>query len=87
MYNNNNFFSAGVGRTGTFITIDSEMQRAEHEGELNPYQFVRQMRENRNHMVQTEVYTMMLQHNADTTIILFSFNLSFSLTGSVCVHS
>ena len=49
-------FSAGVGRTGTLITIDAEMQRAEHERELNPYQFVRQMRENRNHMVQTEVY-------------------------------
>ena len=48
-------FSAGVGRTGTLITIDAEMQRAEHERELNPYQFVRQMRENRNHMVQTEV--------------------------------
>ena len=44
-----------MGRTGTLVTIDVEMQRLEHEGEVNPYQVVMSMRENRNHMVQTEV--------------------------------
>ena len=48
-------YSAGVGRTGTFVTIDTEMQRAQHEGVLNPYSYVRTIRKDRNHMVQTEV--------------------------------
>ncbi|XP_011404665.2 PREDICTED: receptor-type tyrosine-protein phosphatase delta-like isoform X2 [Amphimedon queenslandica] len=60
--------SAGVGRTGTFITIDSEMQRADQERELNPYQFVRQMRENRNHMVQTEAQFVFI-HDALVEIL------------------
>lgn len=55
MINLEYFFSAGVGRTGTLLTIDVHIQRAEHEGELNPYAYVCSMRENRNHMVQTEV--------------------------------
>ena len=56
-YVNNCVFisSAGVGRTGTLLTIDVQIQKAEHEGELNPHSYVRSMRENRNHMVQTEV--------------------------------
>ena len=53
--------SAGVGRTGTFVTIDTEMQRAKHEGTLNPYSYVRSMRGNRNHMVQTEVSRVPVQ--------------------------
>jgi netrin-G3 ligand len=46
--------SAGVGRTGTLMTIDVEMQRLENEAEVNPFQFVMSMRQDRNHMVQTE---------------------------------
>ena len=47
--------SAGVGRTGTLLTIDVQMQRANNEMTVNPYTYVSRMRENRNHMVQTEV--------------------------------
>ena len=47
--------SAGVGRTGTLLTIDVQMQRANNEMTVNPYTYVARMRENRNHMVQTEV--------------------------------
>ena len=63
----NALYSAGVGRTGTLVSIDVEMQRAEHEQEVNPYSFVRNMREDRNHMVQTEV---------SHSIFISAFNLS-----------
>ena len=47
--------SAGVGRTGTLICIDVELQRAKQESVVDPFNFTLQMRHQRNHMVQTEV--------------------------------
>ena len=47
--------SAGVGRTGTFIGLDVELQRADREGVVDPYNLVLHMRDQRNLMVQTEV--------------------------------
>ena len=47
--------SAGVGRTGTFITIDAMMERLKEKDELNIYQFVTEMRSSRTFMVQTTV--------------------------------
>ena len=48
-------FSAGVGRTGSLIAIDVELQRAQKEGVLDPFNFLHKLRDQRNHMVQTEV--------------------------------
>ncbi|XP_022097201.1 receptor-type tyrosine-protein phosphatase T-like [Acanthaster planci] len=45
--------SAGVGRTGTFISVDSMLDMAEAEGQVDVLQFVRNMREQRFLMVQT----------------------------------
>ena len=47
--------SAGVGRTGTFITIDVMMERLKEKDDLNIYQFVTEMRSRRTFMVQTMV--------------------------------
>ncbi len=48
--------SAGVGRTGTFIVLDTMMQRIEKkEGSLNIYELVADMRSRRTLMVQTLV--------------------------------
>lgn len=46
--------SAGVGRTGSLITIDVEIQRAGKEKCVDPFNTVTQLRQQRNHMVQTE---------------------------------
>ncbi|XP_072050190.1 uncharacterized protein [Amphiura filiformis] len=46
--------SAGVGRTGTFITIDSMLKMAKAEGKLDIFNFVCEMRSRRVHMIQTE---------------------------------
>ena len=47
--------SAGVGRSGTFIVLDSMLERMKCERSLNVYEFVCEMRKKRVLMVQTEV--------------------------------
>ena len=47
--------SAGVGRTGTFITLDSMLERIKEEDNLNIFEFVSTLRKQRVLMVQTAV--------------------------------
>ena len=47
--------SAGVGRTGTFIAIDTEVQRIRQEGIVDVYNCVQKMRYCRNFLIQTLV--------------------------------
>ena len=47
--------SAGVGRTGTFIVLDSMLERLEKEKTVNVYEFLTNMRRKRIQMVQTQV--------------------------------
>ena len=47
--------SAGVGRTGTFITLDAMLERIKADKSVNVYEFVRNMRQRRVLMVQTLV--------------------------------
>ena len=49
------FDSAGIGRTGTFITIDSMLKMAKTEGKVDVFNFVKGMRQQRPGMIQTEV--------------------------------
>ena len=50
-----NFSSAGVGRTGTFIVIDSMLDRIKAEGTIDIFNFVAYLRTRGTAMVQTEV--------------------------------
>ena len=47
--------SAGVGRTGTFITLDAMMERLKEGDDLIIFEFVNEMRTRRMYMVQTVV--------------------------------
>ena len=46
--------SAGVGRTGTFIVVDTMLQRIAAEKILDVFGFVMSLRRDRNWMVQVE---------------------------------
>ena len=54
--------SAGVGRTGTFILLDSMLERMKAENTVNVYEFLHNMRAKRVFMVQTLVceYSMLI---------------------------
>lgn len=48
-------YSAGVGRSGMFIAIDTEIQHIKKKSVIDIYNCVRKMRFWRNFMVQTTV--------------------------------
>ena len=48
-------FSAGVGRTGTFIALDAMIERLKERKDINIFEFVAEMRRSRMKMVQTLV--------------------------------
>ena len=52
--------SAGVGRTGTFITIDIALEQINSEGVVGIYNVVDKLRHQRPLMVQSQVYC---EHN------------------------
>lgn len=50
-------FSAGVSRTGVFITLSIVLERMQYEGIVDIFQAVRILRTQRTSMVQAEVST------------------------------
>ena len=61
--------SAGVGRTGTFIVLDTMLQRIKNEENLYIYKFISEMRKRRTLMVQTLVRAAPLFIMADLTAL------------------
>ena len=51
--------SAGVGRTGTFITLDYMLERIKAEKTINIYEYISELRKQRVLMVQTVVSNLM----------------------------
>ena len=49
------YCSAGVGRTGTFITIDIALEQIKAERVIGIYNIVDKLRHQRPHMVQSQV--------------------------------
>lgn len=53
--------SAGVGRTGTLVALDSMIQQLNEEGQVTIFNTVCDMRHQRNYLVQSLVSTILVQ--------------------------
>ena len=74
--------SAGVGRTGTFILLDTVMLQIKREATLSVFNLLKNVRSQRMKMVQTKVsYTLLHDFIYPNT----SYYVMFVLTGTVRV--
>ena len=53
-------FSAGVGRTGCFVILDNLIQHIRDHDWVDIFGLACEMRQHRNHMIQTEVSHMIV---------------------------
>ena len=74
--------SAGVGRTGTFIAIDIEMQRIEAEGVVDVYGCLKKLRTHRILMVQTLVSICIWVQEGK-----FLYGPDTCFKGTVCINT
>ena len=73
--------SAGVGRSGTFITIDIALEQIREEGVVAIYNIVDKLRHQRPHMVQSQVCFDMFKTS------MLGLSLCVYYTGAIHVHS
>lgn len=66
------YFSAGVGRTGTFMALDFLIKQGEREGFVDVISCVASMRHQRVHVVQTVVCNRFFKSTCMHTCIYYS---------------
>ena len=56
-----NYFSAGVGRTGTYIALDALYHEGQNNGKINVPMYVNTLRKDRMNMIQGEVCKLQIK--------------------------
>ena len=69
--------SAGVGRTGTLITIDIALEQVKAEGVVGIYNIVDKLRHQRPHMIQSQVCFYMYKVNSHLYIYILQEQYMF----------
>lgn len=69
--------SAGVGRTGTLVALDSLMQQLEDEGQVSIFNTVYDLRHQRNFLVQSLVWETVFSTMSSFRNILIIWFISF----------
>ena len=74
--------SAGVGRTGTFIVMDTMLERIKEQSSVNVYQTLQDIRLKRSKMVQTQVSTLrMIVQGAKLSVVVISATSDSKIVG------
>ena len=72
-------YSAGIGRTGTFIALDALYEHGQETGYVDIMEYVQRMRKDRMNMIQTKVsFIIKLTHAFET--------ISYVISVVYCMH-
>jgi protein tyrosine phosphatase len=63
------YYSAGIGRTGTYIALDAFLEEGRTTGYVNIAKFVMKMRYSRMNMIQTPVSKTLYCRTCHTNIL------------------
>ena len=81
------FNSAGVGRTGTLVAIDSLLQQLDSEGQVLIFNTICDLRHQRNFLVQSLVrYSIFIYPRCDNDFILILFFFFDSYRNSIFLY-
>ena len=58
-------YSAGIGRTGTFIALDALCENGQETGYVDIMEYVQRMRKDRMNMIQTKVSFIIKMYRSD----------------------